>query len=241
MIEDKDDVTQDSSLDEETADSSTAEETQETEQPQEVKEPPFHEHPRWKEVQDEKNRAREEADYWRSQATNLVDKFQQPGASQPSQQEVDIITKYGAQDANTREFLRDMTQEMRREANKIADERSSQLTRENEALRRTVAGIQEKIFRQENIDVEPNSPEEKEIATYVSMGMPLDKATKAVMFDKRVAEAQRGTKVQKTKQATTKAQANLEQSSIPRKSGIPEGENLSFKEKMRRGMDKVGL
>ena len=164
---------------------------------------------------------------------------QQP--QQPQETAPDLMTKYGAQDANTREFLRDVTAQMQVEANKVAVRAAEPLARQNEALARELAGVREKLFRQENTDVVRGSKEESEIAQYVQMGMPLDKATKAVMYDKRVGEAKKVGQTKVANKAKVKAQANMETQSIPANSGVPQGQQKSFKDQLRDNMGKSGL
>uniref|UniRef100_A0A6M3KH68 Uncharacterized protein n=1 Tax=viral metagenome TaxID=1070528 RepID=A0A6M3KH68_9ZZZZ len=155
--------------------------------------------------------------------------------------DTDIIQKYGAQDANTREFLRELKDEMRKEANKVADERAAPIIRENEALRRTVASMQEKMFRQENTDVPADSKEEREIAQLISIGVPLEKATWAVMGPKRVEGAKKQGVVKTATKTQAKLNANLETRSVPQTSGLPQNRNLSFKDDLREQMRKAGL
>jgi hypothetical protein len=83
--------------------------------------------------------------------------------------------------------------------------------------------------------------EEQEIANYVAMGMPLDKATWAVMGPKRSEDARRT--AGKTQQQKTKAKvkANLEQSSVPKSSNIPDGKKLSFREEIELRAREAGL
>ena len=241
MVEDRTDETPDSSqvtdeqVDPSTTDTELTEATeQQAVQTEKVKEPPFHEHPRWKEVQQEK-------EYWRSTAQNLIDKFQQPNAPVATQQEADIIQKYGAQDPATREFLRDLNSQMRREATKVGQEMAAPIIRENEVLKRTVASMQEKFFRQENKDVDANSQEEQEIAQLISMGVPLEKATWAVMGPKRVEGAKTGRQQTQKVKTIAKVNANLERTSIPQSSGLPQNRNENFREKADRIFREGGL
>lgn len=196
---------------------------------------------RFDQVNQQKNEAKQEAEYWRTQAMQVTEKLQQPGAPAPTQQEIDIIQKYGSQDANTREFLRDIREDMTRQARKVGEEMAAPIQRENEALRRTVATMQEKLFRQENTDVAQGSKEEAEIAQYVRMGMPLEKATKAVMYDKRITQAEKVGQVRKTDKTKAKVNANLETRTIPQTSGIPQGEKLSFRQDLDRTFREAGI
>jgi len=223
--------------DENTVDPSTTEtEQSEATEEQAVQEEQSIPYDRFKEVIDQKNQAAQEAEQWRQQAQVLTDKLSQPNAPAATKQEIDLIQKYGAQDPATREFLRELKGEMRKEAQKVGEELSAPILRENEALRRTIASIQEKQFRQENSDVKPNSPEEKEIAQYVSLGMSLDKATMAVMGTKRIEEAKKTGKVSTTKKTQQKVQANLERTSVPSDTSIP-SETPSYRDEIRQKLE----
>jgi len=246
MMEEKDEKVESSPTpDEEVVESSTTEQEEaQVSEPTELqgpeKEAPFHEHPRFQELREKASVAEQRAMDLETKYHEVVGRLQQP-QTKPTTEETDIISKYGAQDPATREFLRDMKTEMRREANIIADERAAPIIRENEALRRTVATIQEKQFRVDNKDVVPGSKEELEIAQYVQMGMPLEKATKAVMFDKRVDEARKGGAIKQTTKVKTKVNANLETASVPESSGLPQNRTMNFKDDLRYKMDKAGL
>jgi len=236
--EQKDDVVEESSpQDEQVEESSTSEETQPSEATEEQaveEQPRTVPYERFQEVIQEKNEARQ-------QMAELISKFQQPNAPVPTQQEADIIQKYGAQDPATREFLRELKAEMRKEAQSVGRELAAPIVRENEALRRSVAQLQEKDFRLSNEDVKPGSPEENEIAQYVAMGMPYNKAAMAVMGPKRIEGAQFKGKVAKTTNNKTKVQATQERSSIPQTTGLPQNSSLSFKEKLDRAMRENGM
>ena len=84
-MEEENDVQLDSSLadaiEESIPESSTGEETVSTEAtvPEaETKEPPFHEHPRWKEVQEEKRQAQERADRLEQQLLSISERLSTP-------------------------------------------------------------------------------------------------------------------------------------------------------------------
>ena len=244
--QDKDAIVDSSTTEDEIQDSSpeTSEEQSEATEEQAVQEeqqPGPIPYDRFQEVVQQKNQTAQEVEHWRTIAQQLSEKFQQPNAPIATQQEQDIIAKYGAQDPATREFLRELKAEMVKEANKVADQRAAPLARENEALKRTVASMQEKMFREENTDVVRDSQEEREIAQMVSMGVPLEKATWAVMGPKRVEGAKVAQKATQKVKTKTKVQANLERGSIPQTSGLPQNRNESFREKADRLFRESGL
>jgi len=238
--EEKDDVTQDSSTAEDVNSESSTEETQSeeaTSQEATEKEQTQSEHVPYDRFQD----VVQQKQHWQDIATQLTEKFQQPNAPAATQQEMDVIQKYGAQDPATREFLRDIREQNKVDTQKQIESAAQPLIRENEALRRTVASMQERVFRQENKDVKQGSPEEVEIARYISMGMPLDKATMAVMGSKRIEEAKTVGQVKAVNKNKVKANANLETQSIPQVSGLPQHKSMNFKNQLRENMNKSGL
>ena len=250
MPDERDDITTDSSPVENDVeqDSSLAEPEQTTEptddsqgvQEEQAQEKGNVPYDRFAEINERMKAAEERAVLAEQRMVEAYQNARQTPPQERTQQEIDLLQKYG-QDANTREFLRDIRADIRREANKIADERASVILRENEALKRTVAGVQEKLFRQENKDVGVNSKEEAEIAQMVSMGIPLDKATKAVMYDKRIEEAKRSAQVKQKTTTKAKINANLETQTIPKTSGLPQNTKLSFRDDLRRRMMQSGV
>jgi hypothetical protein len=248
-MENYQDVTQDSSPEDEVTQDSSPETTEQSEATEEqaVQEeaqpatPGPIPYDRFQEVVQQRNQTAQDVEHWRNIATQLTEKYQQPNVSQPTQVEQDIIQKYGAQDPATREFLRDIDARIDQRANKVADQRAAPLARENEALKRTVATMQEKMFRVDNTDVERDSQEEREIAQMISMGVPLEKATWAVMGPKRVESAKINQQVKQTVKTKTKVQANLENRSIPQVSGLPQKRAENFREKADRIFREGGL
>ena len=245
MEENKDEITSESSPEEQEVEETTdqtSEQTDDKQSDQEEQPQPTQKgdvpYERFTEVNERMKAAEDRASQVEQRYYTAVEKIQQ--GQQPTQAETDLIQKYGSQDPATREFLRELKGEMGKVANKVADERAEPLIRENEALRRTVAGMQEKMFRQENTDVERDSKDEREIAQMVQMGVPLDKATKAVMYDKRMEAAQAKQQVTTKGKTKVKAQANLERTSIPQSSGIPQNRQESFREKADRIFREAG-
>lgn len=222
----------------EIVESSTTEEEEPQVQEQEPEKGPIP-YDRFEEKVRQQQDSDKRAEYWQQQAMDFANKASTP--TQPQTVEPDLISKYGANDPGTREFLRDIDKHVELKANKIADTRASQLLRENEALKRSVATIQEKMFRQDNVDVPQGSQEETEIAQLIQMGVPLDKATWAVMGEKRVAGARRTGQTKQTNKVKNKVNANLERNTIASNSGLPQNEKLSFKEKMSRMVTEAGL
>ena len=209
----------------EEVESSTAE--AEPQEP-EVKEPPFHEHPRWKEVQEEKLKAREEAAYWRAKA-------EQP--KQPEKQDKD---PYDGMSAEELQFYRNMDTRTRRLIQEEANKLATPLMQQNQVLAQKVAQIMEKDFRVKHTDVQPDSTEEREIAALINKGFDPDKAAWAVMGEKRVEAAKTGGQQATQKKIKQKQQANLETSSVPTTNPLPKGKR-SFTEELDKAMRDAGM
>jgi hypothetical protein len=226
--EERTDEVLDSSPEEEIVESSTTEEEQvvdsEPTEEQGTTEENRVPYDRFKEVNDEKN-------YWRQQAERLSTPVQQP------QVEADPYAQF--QDPQTKLFYQEMDKRMVKLAKKIAEEEKAPILRQNEILTGQLAQIQHKMFKTDNTDVVEGSQEEARIAQLISSGIPIQEATWAVMGPKRVARAQ-GAKQQKVnKKVEMKQKANLATSSaVAPQSGLPPQEVKSFKEKMAERMDK---
>ncbi len=246
MAEDVKDVntTEESAVEESQPEIEETEQTSETtDEKQEVQEEQTQPGPvpydRFKEVNDRMKAAEDQTAAIQQRYYDVVEKVQ--SGQKPTKEESDLIQKYGGQDAHTREFLRDLDGRIDQRARKVGEEMAAPIIRENEVLKRTVASLQEKAFRTDNTDVERDSPQEREIAQLISMGIPLEKATWAIMGPQRVEGAR--TKQQVTQKVKTKAkvQANLERGSIPNTSGLPQNRSEDFKQKADRIFREAGM
>ncbi len=178
---------------------------------------------RFKEINDEKN-------YWRQHAERLAQQ-------KPVEPQVEVDPYAQFQDPQTKLFYQEMDKRMERLAKKVAEEEKAPIIRQNEILTAQLAQIQHKMYKEGNDDVPEGSPEEAKIAQYVSMGMPIEDATWAVMGKQRVAKVET-LKQQKTQQKVEmKAKANLPTTtSVPQQSGLPE-RKLSFRELMAKAIE----
>jgi len=180
---------------------------------------------RFKEVNDEKN-------YWRQQAERLS---QQP-VQQPKE-EADPYAQFT--DPQTKLFYQEMDKRMVKLAKRIASEEKAPILRQNEILTQQIAQLQHAKFKEDNTDVVEGSPEEARIAQLISQGVPMQEATWAVMGPKRVAKVQTAKQQKQTKKVEMKQKANLATStSVPAQSGLPPQENKSFRESMNERLDK---
>lgn len=195
-------------------------ETQEqTEQQQQAAppEPPFHEHPRWKEMQEEKN-------YWREMAMKLQ---QQPSQQPPKQPEVMGNTP------EEREFWRQVDDRARIQAEKIRQETQPQI----QAAQAEFARMKVVEFRRNHSDVKPNTPDEGEIANLIRQGYDPDHAYWAVMGPRGVQTAKQQATQQVKQQMQVKRQANVEGSGVPSQSGLS-APKKSFIDDLKERADK---
>ena len=179
---------------------------------------------RFKEVNDEKN-------YWRQQAERL-------STPQPVAPTVEADPYAAYTDPQTKLFYQDMDKRMDTRARKIAEEAKAPIIRQNEILTQQIAQLQHKQFKTDNTDVVEGSLEETEIAQLISQGVPMEKATWAVMGPKRVAKAGIAKQQKVNKKVEMKQKANLATSSAVNPQGLPPQDSASFRDKMSESLNK---
>lgn len=185
------------------------------------KEVPFHEHPRWKELQEEKKEARDRADRLERQLFEMTSRL----TPQQQQQKVEENI-YEAKTPEEKAFW----QEVDRRAEKKAAERENKLRAELEEEKKLIfsqtGSILAKDFLKAHPDIEKGSPEMQKImdkaTIYQRAGMSLmdamDEAYTNVMAPKMV-EAARNEEKEKIKQQNKqKLAANVETKTIPQNS-----------------------
>ena len=184
---------------------------------------------RLKEVTDEKN-------YWREQAMLNAQRAQQ---AQPVQAE--SSDPYAGMDAQTKVFWQEVDRRNEIKIKAAKEEARREYQAGFETLASQSAKIQEKLFRTEEKDVQPGSPEERRIADLIRVGLDPEEAAWAVMGKKRVESAGTVRQAQKQVKTQEKAQASLDTTSLPTHHGVPTQEKLSFREKLSRNMQAAGL
>ncbi len=192
---------------------------------------PLHENPRFKEVISQKNKAAEEAAYWRGQA--------EANKSQPVQ-DAPEVDPYQDQDAQTKLYhqQRDThTQQMIEKALKAKDAQYQSVI---EKQTRVVGELQARMYRQDNVDVPKGSEEEMAIAEKIRNGYTLEDATWSVMGKKRVAEAGKRVQQKKVDKKVMKAQANLATASNAVDGALP-SPNTSFRDSVSKKFADMGL
>lgn len=188
---------------------------------------PFNEHPRFKEIIDERN-------HWRDVAMRAV----QTPAPQPNQAIPD--DPYAGMTPEERVFY----QKLDERAEKLVEKKLAQVAPQFEQRIRdtqeAVVALSYERFQQLHPDVKPNSPEENAIAEKVQMGYPLEDAYKLVMFDKMRADKQTQVKTAQTVKTQQKLAANVETQTIPTMS-VKTKEKLSFREMLKKQMDEANF
>lgn len=207
-----------------------------TAQQAEQKEVPFHEHPRWQEIQREKQEVQEEKDYWRNKAMEFAEKV-----TAPKQVEMPTEDDYANMDAETEKFYRNLDARYEKRMKKFAEEVSRPILEENRIIKQRLAEMWQKDFRRENPDVKPGSEEERLIASKVKQGYSLEDAAFLVMGPKRIKEAEAKGQAKKAVKTEEKMKANIETSSIPRVSGLPTERKRSFRETLDDNLKKAGF
>lgn len=210
-----------------TAESSAAapEEATSTEAEQ-GKEVPFHEHPRFKEVIDEKN-------YWKEMAMKLV-----PVAEQLQKPKVDEPDPYANLSLEEKEFWRKVESVAEKKAMRIADEKTKQFSLEQQVVRQQLAQIAYQKFKETHPDVKAGSPEENAIAVKVRQGYSLDDAYQVVMGPKMLEKYKRESETRKQQKTQQKVAANLESSGLPAQTPVKAGERVSVREFVNRMIAK---
>ena len=231
---DSDAATDSSPVQDVPVESSPIEQEQVTEQApptpsQPVVEPPFHEHPRWREVQQEKEQLRLEKQ-------QLLETLQRVAPQPHAQPEVD---PYAGMDPQTAEFYRQMDRRIEQKAAAIAAQQLQGITPAADNIRRELAEIKIAQFRRENPDIKPGSQEEAAIAGFVQQGFDLNTAKKLALFDKletenRVLKTKRASVPQKVAASNTEASAG-----IPSGSGLPPRRS-DWRDRAAEAVDKGG-
>jgi hypothetical protein len=175
---------------------------------------------RLKEVVDEKN-------FWREKAMQ-----QQP---QPPQQQFQQPTQdpYAGMTAEEEKFFRMIDAR----AEKIAEAKMRQISPVIDAGRMELAQMKVQQFRAAHTDIKPSSPEEIAIAEKIQMGYLPEDAYKTVMWDKRVADAEKQGNINVKQRIEAKKQANVEQRSIPTGATPPTKEKLTLRQRIEKSAE----
>lgn len=231
----EDSLPSDGSVDSSTTDSGNPDAPVETPTPKVEQETPFHEHPRWKERQAELERERQEKAYWQQQAQKALEIANRSTTHHVPEE--DPLAGVSPEERQAWERIQKLA---RIEAEKIVKSKEEIFNREIQQTREHVVALAYQDFQRKHPDVTPNSPEEIEIAKRVKQGYPLEDAYKIVMFDRNAQRAANQVKQQVNDKTKQKMAANLETSTIPQNSGIPQQKKQSFRDSTEELLRKAG-
>jgi len=172
---------------------------------------------RLKEVVDEKNWYKAQLEQHLAQQTQ-----QQP--QQPTQD------SYAGMTAEEEKFWRAVDQR----AEKIAESKVRQISPVIDAGRMELAQMKVQQFRTTHTDIKPNSPEEIAIAEKIHTGYLPEDAYRVVMWDRKVADAEKQANTNVKQKIEAKKQANVEQRSIPQGATPPTKEKLTLRQRIER-------
>lgn len=195
-------------------------------------EPPFHEHPRFKELISEKRELQE-------QNKQLLETLR----SMPRQEQAAVIEQkeYLANTPEEKEFWRTVEATADRLATKKIAEKEKQFSAQIGAVYKQVGAIAAKEFLKDHPDVKRESDDLKDIVALSSQrGLDLDEAYKIVMFDKAQQLAVEKEKTKQQQNVKARQAANVETSSIPHNS-IIKPKDASLESAMDAAAKELGL
>lgn len=186
---------------------------------------PFNEHPRFKELIDERNWYKQQLEQ-RLQQPQPQPQFQQP-AQDP----------YANMTPEEERFWRSV--DVR--AERIAEQKIQKVNPMLDAGIRELTNMKVQQFRDTHKDIKPDSPEEIQIAQKIQMGYLPEDAYRAVMWDKKVAETEKQANNNVKQRIEAKKQANVEQRSIPQSANLSTKEKLTLRQRIERNAQELGL
>lgn len=211
-------IIQDSSpeqIDETVDPSSTEQQAQDTEsgtpqQPesQEQEQAPLHEHPRFKEVIDEKN-------WYKQQLEQQLSK-QQSQQVQPTQQPQQPVDPYAGMTPEQEQAARWIDQRIEARAKEIAQKEIGTIKPVVQQGYQEIINMKVGEFRRNFPDIQPGSSDEKQIAGLMRQGLSMNQAYWAHMGERGVQQKVQQIKQQNQRKLEQKRQANVGmQPSVP--------------------------
>lgn len=175
---------------------------------------PFNEHPRFKELIEERN-------WYRQQLER-----QQPQTQVTQQQPT--TDDFAGMTPEEERFWRAVD----KRAEIIADRKVQKVNPMLEAGVRELTNMKVQQFRDAHKDIRPNSPEETQIAQKISMGYLPEDAYRSVMWDRKSADAEKQANSNIKQKIEAKKQANVEQTSIPQGGTAPTKSKLTLRQRI---------
>jgi len=185
--------------------------SEKTETPEQV---PFNEHPRFKELIEERNWYRQQLE--RQQV--------QPQLQQPT------TDPFQGMNPEEERFWRAVDAR----AERIAEQKFQKVTPMLDAGIREITNQKVSEFRRDHPDIKAESPEEVLIARKINSGYLPEDAYRAVMWDKKVAQAEKQANNNVKQKIETKKQANVEQRSIPQGGTAPTKSKLTLRQQIEQ-------
>jgi hypothetical protein len=182
---------------------------------------PFNEHPRFKELIEEKN-------WYRQQLERAS--LNQPQPQQPT------TDPYASMTPEEERFWRAVDQR----AERIAEAKIQRVNPMLESGLRELTNMKVQQFRDAHKDIKPNSPEELAIAQRIQQGYIPEDAYRAVMWDRRSADAEKQANSNIKQKIEAKKQANVEQKSIPQGAGAPTKSKLTLRQRIEQTAKELG-
>lgn len=198
--------------------SSPAAPVETTTQKVEQAEVPFNEHPRFQELIEERRYLREQL----AAANNRQ-------ISQPQVQQAEA-DPYAGMDAETKAFYQNVDKRAEQIANKIVAQKEVVFSRELAETKQILATVAYERFQSKHPDVAPDSPEEASIARLYGRGYSLEDAYKVAMFDKMQNQKVQQAQVKQKQIIQQKVAANVETSTIPAGSGLPQAKKRTIRD-----------
>lgn len=186
---------------------------------EEEQQTPFHEHPRWKELQEEKRWLKEQLALANSRPIA-------PNNQQPTVQD----DPYAGMTAEEKSFYQKIEDIADRKARKIVAEKEAIIGKELTETRQIMATVAYERFQSKHPDVLPNSPEEAQIAQLYQRGYSLEDAYKVAMFEKVTNQKAQAAQVRSNQKVQQKIAANVETANIPANSGLPQQKKMSIRD-----------
>jgi hypothetical protein len=179
---------------------------------------------RFKDVVEEKN--------WYKQQLE-----QRLSQQQPQQQQQPATNPYAGMTPEEERFWRAVDERARMQA----AEQFKQIAPVIDAGRQELATMKVQQFRNAHPDIKPDSPEEIAIAEKINAGYPPEDAYKLVMWDRRVAQAEKQANSVVKQKIEAKKQANVEQSSIPQGTTAPIKSKMTLRERIEQNAREIGF
>jgi hypothetical protein len=236
MLEEKDNVIEDVVNPQDVStESSTEAQTEEATSPKATeKEPPFNEHPRWKELQEERRELREQNNRLQEQL------FQIANNSRPMQPQIEEKIEEAAT-PEEREFWRKVDDRAEKRAEAKIKNLVEEFKKEKQVLYDQFGQMAAKEFLKDHANIQKGSAELKEIVnTARTKNLDLDDAYKLVMFDKEKEMAAENAKRQKQDQNKKKLAANVERGTVSTEAPIIQDPS-DFDAVFNREIDSSGL